>query len=105
MAIIETKLSIAELRKKLGKTVVVYPYRDKIVIRSRTNYNSGKYIKHRKRAGNVLREIHTLKRVILADPVKRAEYEAKCGPGLSAGNILVGELMKNYKSMYYGDSI
>jgi hypothetical protein len=105
MAIIETKLSIAELRKKLGKTVIVYVDHDKIIIRSRPNYNSGKYKNVRKRNSKLLKEVQHKARLILTDPVKKAEYEAKRGPRQSAANIVVGELMKNFKSMYYGDSL
>jgi hypothetical protein len=105
MAIITSKLSIAELRKALGETVVVYILNNKIVMRSRPTFNSKRFRKLRNRNSKLLKEIHNKARLILTDPVKKAEYEAKRGPCKSAHFVLVGELMKNYKSMYYGDSI
>ena len=105
MAIIETKLSIAELRKKLGKTVIVYVDNNKIIMRSRPTFNSKRFRKLRNRNSKLITELQNQARLILTDPVKKAEYEAKRGPCKSAHFVLVGELMKNYKSMYYGDSI
>jgi hypothetical protein len=105
MAIVETKLSIAELRKKLGKTAVVYPYRGKIILRSCTNINSGKYIKHRENNRKMLTELGAMAKLILTDPVKKAEYESIRGPLQSATNVLVGELIKTFKSKYHGNSI
>ena len=57
MSIITTNLSIAELRKKLGKTVIVYVDHDKIIMRSRPNYNSGKYKNMCNRNRKLLREV------------------------------------------------
>jgi hypothetical protein len=105
MAIVETKLSVAELRKKLGKRVIVYVFHNKIVMRSRPTFNSKRFRKLRNTNSKLLSEVNSMARLILTDPVKKADYESKCGPHQSAFNILVGELIVTLKSKYYGDSI
>jgi hypothetical protein len=103
MAIIKTNKSVAQLREELGKYAIIYDRKGTIVMRSHQNYNSKKFKKLRIANGKQLKEAHRLARLILAEPGKRAEYEAKCvRPNQNFKSVLLGELLKNLKKISYG---
>lgn len=103
MAIIKTNKSLAQVRKELGNYAVIFERNGKIIMRSHQDYDSKKFKKLKIVNGKQLKEAHRLARLILAEPGKRAEYEAKCvRPNQNFKSVLLGELLKNLKKISYG---
>jgi hypothetical protein len=104
MAIIKTDKTIAQLRKAC-RTHIFYERNGKKVMRSRPDYSSGKVKRMITQKTTQYHEAHKMTKLILTDPAKKAEYEAKRnGPRPSAYTILLGEIIKNFKTMSYGDN-
>jgi hypothetical protein len=102
MAIIKTDKTIAELRKAC-KTCIFYERDGNIIIRSRPDYSSGKVKRCITQNTTQFTEAHKIAKIIMAEPGKKAEYEAKrSGSYKSAYKVLWAEIFKNLKTMSYG---
>jgi hypothetical protein len=107
MAIIKTDKTIAQLRKEFGEWAVFCRLKNgKIMMRTHGDYDSPKFKKMDKANVSRLKEANRMAHLILADPVKKAEYKAKCvKPKQSAYGMLLGELLINLIKMSHGNMV
>jgi hypothetical protein len=94
MAILKTTTPIAVLRKKFGKYAIFTEYNDKIIMRSRPDYSKRIWTDAERETRQRLKDACKMTRLILDDPVRRAEYEIKCAPEQSLYNMVRYQLMK-----------
>jgi hypothetical protein len=92
MAILTTETSIEELRERFGDQAIFYERNGKKIMQSRPDYDRPDWKKKRQATFKRLNDAHKLAAEILSDPLKKAEYKAKCEPGQRAHDVLLKEL-------------
>jgi hypothetical protein len=102
MAILKTEASIAELREHFGKAALFYELNGKKIMRSWPDRTTKKWIAFRdgtlKKRGKLFGDINKQAKLMLTDPVIKAEYVAKCKPGEFPFRVLRRELFNKIKT-------
>ena len=94
MAILKTSTPISELRKLYGNVAIFRLVKGKLIMSARYDKSKIKWTDTQKEERKKFAEYIKMTKAILSDPIKLAEYRAKCKPGESAYRILRAELMR-----------
>jgi hypothetical protein len=100
MAILETETSIAELKELFGKDAIFYEWKGKKIMRSRPFLSNAQIKKRKNHALSNMIQIKAFRQLanlLLSDPVKKAEYKAKCKGKQRPNDLLTHELMEQQK--------